>query len=106
MNNEEYIRKAVSLADGFEWDNDNDVYAHTQYGRLNFAYNEPILLDHIAAQLVRQVDGLTGCLELIAFDGETNIMDQANSVGCGQGNDRTMNTIKAIVDSGVLNETP
>ena len=103
------IRKAVELADGFrqfcglyqigdEWneaetDDDNP---------------QQWFLDALAVQLVRQVDALEG----LAFDSkggkflEVIIWDfrpgNNRMTGSARGQDRTMNTIKAIVESGVL----
>lgn len=99
MNNEDYIRKAVELADGFEWDAERDVIIYTQYGQLNCARDEPMCLDHLAAQLVRQVER-----KGYAFESNASMQSSVGLVKHVSGNDRTMNTIKAIVDSGVLDE--
>jgi len=110
MDDRDYIRKAVELADGFDCYDDGlglvITYAAWQANINNSAYNKAIL-DALAAQLVRQVDetdyGIT-------FDGT----DQPETIvwgshlftpivkSCSFGPDRTMNTIKAIVDSKVL----
>ena len=105
----DYIKKAAKLA-GWLDDDDEGEYVEIPNSPVSMYLDEmdapyfQFIKDALAAQLVRQVDALTGCLELVVFDGESNTMDQANSVGCAQGQDRTMNTIKAIVDSGVLND--
>ena len=79
---EDVIRKAVELADGFWWKEDCVHVLDTPMHYRADALPQTIL-DALAAQLTRQVDELDDywvCAE----------------------DDRTMNTIKAIVDSKVL----
>ena len=85
-----YIRKAVELADGWDYYADDD---HDQGW-----------LDMLAAQLVRQVDALDGFNFVSGQDCYSYVWracdDKAEMASYGP--DRTMNTIKAIVASGVL----
>lgn len=96
MNNDDYIRKAVELADGWYithiYDGE-DIVAWTdrQYPP-SFVLQSMDRwgLDALAAQLVRQVDALEGYW--------------VKNICCISGDDRTLNTIKAIVNSGVLEQ--
>ena len=103
MKNEYCIRKAVGLADGWHLEH-NDEYVDNEYmWELRCVDDMPqTVLDALAAQLTRQVDDQVGCLELVITDGETGIWDQANCIHSTAGDDRTLNTIKAIIDSKVL----
>lgn len=117
MNNQNYIRKAVELV-GWKWDDSASGYDYVKPPVVSrglvkeywLRADDPIILDALAAQLVRQVDphhhvditwmtcevrnGETGKrLAYVEFRGTTPPYE-----GCN----RTMNTIKAIVDSGVL----
>ena len=103
MTDEEYIRKAVEFIDAGQYPRDH----HNQE------------LDVLAAQLVREVDALpdTGPSkddgEIVVWieKGATDIIERS-TVGVNwckellsvRGPNRTMNTIKAIVDSGVLDD--
>jgi len=118
-----YIKAAVELADGFGYDDckihdwdyvrlpDDSTAMHDLGGPLFRTTYHPAL-DALAAQLVRQVDALDGYSV-----GVGSQFDQANRaavygrkfkawrgylISDESGPDRTMNTIKAIVDSGVL----
>ena len=107
MSDQDYIRKAVELADGWEpfnsvavkcrgdvmWTNLNDEDETAQ-----------VTLDALAAQLVRQVVGVDG-IEVIVQHGEAALWAFDSMLGSSKGPDRTMNTIKAIVDSGVLDQS-
>lgn len=80
----DYIRKAIELADGWEME--------SELGEL----------DALAAELVRRVVLIEG-FDVVVCNGESAVMDPLwKCAGNAQGPDRTMNTIKAIVDSGVL----
>jgi len=118
----DYIRKAVALADGFGWR--GEVYiGHTDDPRtmvnapcgISMLVNEPMMLDALAAQLVRQVDAIGGYVGLWYTDAYIKVVRFVDDGGLPfptcktlsqepwhYGDDRTMNTIKAIVDSGVL----
>ena len=100
----DYIRKAVGLAR--EWVMAGSfVVTPIEDVDLFHADNlPPMQLDALAAQLVRQVDAL-GPLECDITAVTTWIYCPSNDDASHQpiiGPDRTMNTIKAIVDSGVL----
>ncbi len=129
MTDQDYIRKAVELADGWEIDNQEDGDAEYDYlsqaGNMEWHFNEDpmwvndipeIFIDALAAQLVRQVDSVAG-YDLVSYteraeiesdlqrspDGKTICRSWrvvAQSINQG----RTMNTLKAIIDSGVLNK--
>ncbi len=105
MNNQDYVHKAVKLADGWQLTNDEE-YVIPPYGGycpsiMNF---ERLFFDALAAQLMRQVDALGG----IDFDCHVGRVYLRTWRGFHRneveavGPDRTMNTIKAIVDSDVL----
>ena len=115
MTNEEYIRRAVELAEG--WEIDIGQVLTTEYNIwMTLDDDEPpqLMLDALAAQLVRQIDAsatgddrpvfssdFNGCVLIVSDDADFHAGD------CRAGpseNDRTMNTIRAIVDSGVLSE--
>ena len=106
----DYIKAGVELADGFA----PEALQVSQTEDLVVGFEEQFFLDALAAQLVRQVDALPSpnpdyvrrtilgiwadSASLIEFVGgtyEETLVDFDD-------NDRTMNTIKAIVDSGVL----
>jgi hypothetical protein len=100
------IRKAVELADGFEYRKSHEGdYINLPYiGFVKAGSN--VALDALAAQLVRQVDALDGCEVIcdpycikvfVAYKKGAKI-----AKGTAHEFDRAMNTIKAIVDSGVL----
>ena len=108
----DYIKRAVELAEGFELQGEQETVAGTTakfvrvpVGFLSVSWStfleRPAYLDALAAQLVRQVDALD-----YAYFGTGG--DRAACCGNGtgglnrKGKDRTMNTIKAIIDSGVL----
>ena len=95
-----YIKKAVELAEG--WDDDNE------WSRAVLMTQSQRCLDALAAQLVRQVDAL-GTVSIMYDDKRIIIRNSQQKdifdIGFYQRNEvpgRTMNTIKAIIDSGVL----
>ena len=104
----DYIRKAMELADGFDLTEDQLTLPSGHYFMV--CCNDvirPWMLDALAAQLVRQVDAL----DEYWFDNDKYCGSVVDSLGSSVGfsesptdepYDRTMNTIKAIVDSGVL----
>lgn len=111
MNDQAYIRAGVELADGFSTDEDDfDVYAALSPRGQRW-------LDALAAQLVRQVlaTNKTYLIETLGRnrDFTTKFFFYAEKTGpisddhpdpiVISGKDHTMNTIKAIVDSKVLN---
>jgi len=108
MSDQDYIRKAVELADGWRWAGD------TWYGpmlicdtRIDTLLEDKwrFLLDALAAQLVRQVDALE-CLYISTGHDAAHVIKISGCTHIGlksvHGPDRTMNTLKAIVDSKVL----
>ena len=103
----DYIRKAVELADGFNM----DEQAIVVHGWQDFCFiDDPDrhVLDCLAAQLVRQVDALDrGAFHCepnrgIVCEVATHFPFAHKTVEVAEGPDRTMNTLRAIVDSGVL----
>ncbi len=108
MNDQDYIRKAVELADGWG-------YSHTQPDQWvtwpqtqNFPFSmfPQVAKDALAAQLVRQLDesgrgGFYSVPGAAEVQWEHNNSDELNT-SYVKGNDRTMNTLRAIVDSEVL----
>lgn len=109
-----YIRKAVELADGFGAQGVEYVL-RDRFGvaLLTTLQSNPIqpFLDALAAQLVRQVDAthVAGHVNPIATYA-VHVKPQSSKihgyslsyVAVSDDNDRTLNTIKAIVDSKVL----
>lgn len=104
-------RRAVELADGWEW-NWGRAFSEDVNGLHAFLFdddkNPPAQWhkDAIAAQLVRQVDALDDAgltvwgdqvCEIRDYSGEERIIAKGNA-----GTDRTENTVNAILDSGVL----
>jgi len=111
----DYIRKAIELADewslvhiydGEDWGQEfgDNSGVPTQQVLIQEPTKFQSSLDALAAQLVRQVDAVDG----IIFNSLGNMECAVSNVGdvtdysSVRGYDRTMNTIKAIVDSGVL----
>ena len=107
MTDEEYIRAGVELAEGFMMDASNRQMLVPRVGWTQF--NQPIpsaAKDALAAQLVRQVDAVrskSGYLLCVwQKPKSTTILDGEKLVCPAAGDRREMNTIRAIVDSGVL----
>ena len=113
------IRKAVELADGWgTLSSEKLVGVKSTIGKplsINWL-KEQATLDALAAQLVRQVDALCPHYNIYYhkwLEGKqkqytqliglrSSIMSYHEVLVEVEGNDRTMNTIKVIVDSGVL----
>ena len=104
LSDQEIIRKAVELADGFVWQDPMTVYIQSL--SMAFYCSEPFMLDALAAQLVRQVDA-RGVASVYIVPDMTEVQweyadsDDLQSV-TERGPDRTLNTLRAIVESGVL----
>ena len=103
---DDYIKKAVELADGWEAADSNHIRGpvHPTTWLIVPDGVPQYALDALAAQLVRQVDAKGGNL-IVVKQASTTILganDPPIFKHCSYGDDRTMNTIKAIVDSGVL----
>ena len=115
MNDQDYIRAGVELADGFDITDGGKGFGLTIrkldgedwtwcFGDVK---DPPTFLkDALAAQLVRQVDAL-GFLDCDIDGGGTSIICPSNSEVAPirvWGDNRAMNTIKVVVDSKVLKE--
>ena len=111
METKDYIEKAAELADG--WDHDGDelirlpVLLKWIVGR-NLPQH---WLDALAAQLVRQVDAIDGIIvwadetrAVVATTVRPGKVGSLHFIGESEGPDRTMNTIKAIVDAWYWND--
>ncbi len=106
-----YIRKAVLLADCFDIDEDHYVFELYVDGSVHYAAgSDPsetpqFFLDALAAQLVRQVDALESFAFNLYIDC-ARVVDRYTGVALAEieGPDRTMNTLKAIIDSNVLGD--
>ena len=100
MNNS-LIKRAVELADDFSW----PTRTMRAYGET--PWEEPLetpcqrFLDALAAQLVRQVDALGPDYSVRTHPTETYVYEESGYKKC-VGDDRTENTITAIVESKVL----
>lgn len=107
MIDQDYICKAVELTDGWTlYDKERLVVTIIQEDKgtdwvMNLRHQPG--LDALAAQLVRQVDELSGYWVTTRPD-RTRVMAELISgiFGEAEGPDRTMNTIKVIVDSKIL----
>lgn len=103
----DYLRRAVELADGWSVTPDNCVI--TPEGRIAHPSESEMLRDALAAQLMRQCDR-NGCdnivslteVEVLSEHPDPNIGYECLEITEVEDGDRTMATIKAIVDSGVL----
>ncbi len=115
MDNQDYIRKAVELADGWRYfrkdspENPISYYATpVDDSWWNWDSWHPCHLDALAAQLVRQVDTLEKYHITYSTTGEwVRVSDVTSGPEMkvrytAKDSGRTMNTIKAIVDSNVL----
>lgn len=116
MDDNDYIRKAVELADGWGFDGIwlcyGDAGAKIHDGE--HAFDKPMpnyLKDALAAQLVRQMDALdkfgvmqwaTGDVDVMEYTATDNPLEREHILASRSAPDRAMNTIKAIVDSKVL----
>lgn len=104
MTDEDYIRAGVELAEGFDIFSEGLYINHIGYCTVE----EPLswILDALTAQLVRQVDAVrskSGYLLCVwQKPKSTTILDGEKLVCQAAGDRREMNTIKTIVDSGVL----
>ena len=116
------IRKAVELADGWDYETDDIeepvLLIVTMAGGGHFDVQfvlegdwstdlngmDQLLLDALAAQLVRQVDALEDYWVCVEDDRATIQCDGIFVDVQHKGPDRTLNTIKAIVDSKVLED--
>jgi hypothetical protein len=103
----DYIRKAVELADGYKWLHRDQVEIPDLNNAVLRPFEQQWFLDALAAQLVRQAPGVASDFAVYQYPIGVSVVDcRDNSAEreiakvCGP--DRTMNTIKAIVDSGVL----
>ena len=106
MTDQDYIKAGVGLADGWEIEG-GIVYPPFRNHPVAMSVENPHtpILDALAAQLVRQVDALDNlwvCIE----DDRTSIQHDTDGTVAQllqmEKPDRTLNTIKAIVDSGAL----
>lgn len=103
----EIIRKAVELADGWQYQEKWFAYIPgltDGVGEPSQSLDEQFVLDALAAQLVRQVDAL----DWSDFESQPTwcaLFTKGDRVSLKSGPDRTMNTLRAIVQSGVL-DTP
>ena len=105
MTDEEYIRAGAELADGWAWEVEDDG---SYLDGPDMGWHQDcisiVAKDALAAQLVRQVDALDPLYVIhIAAEITEIYLDNASLAVAGYSqDDRTMNTIKVIVDSGVL----
>ena len=119
MKDEDYIRKAVSLADG--WDITENSAITIPNGGDNWFVDWPMVylndwpdyglqfvVDALAAQLVRQVDAIEAPKHpdrpsaFYSTPHECQVWMRGKVASVKTADDRTMNTIKAIIDSKVL----
>ena len=101
MSDRDLIRKAVELADGWFMQSNGSVFCPAVPEKCYPLSGTGPMADLLAAQLVRQVDAALPRYGVCVFDDETVVECRPAHV-CVSGPHRTMNTIKAIVDSEVL----
>lgn len=120
MNDQDIIRRGVELApgwsithiyDGEDWADLWNCDWSDEYPVVTFLIQDPTKsghagLDALAAELVRQVDETDHDI-VFRCDGGTEILHKSRYVDrpksvCVEYSDRTMNTIRAIVESRVL----
>ena len=94
----DHIRKAVELADGFA----PEALQISKTEDMVVGFEEQFFLDALAAQLCRQVDALPMLWVCVENDTSCVQHGELGTRAAERGPDRTMNCIKAIVDSGVL----
>lgn len=104
MNDSEIIRKAVELADGWGitmWLGRPMVHCPIDdIDGFHIGHLPTVFLDALAAQLVRQVDALK-MAHIVIAQAQSTVMWPGNGAHA-MGEGRTMNTLRAIVESGVL----
>ena len=104
MNDQDYFKEGVELADGWVTYKDADYFLGANYFACH-AYDDapqPVL-DALAAQLVRQIPKPYGIWQYpIGVSISSMDLEDGRELSKVEGPDRTMNTIKAIVDSKVL----
>ncbi len=103
MTDSDYIRAAVELAEGWTAE-PSRICVNNAVFYIDLADGQWVI-DALAAQLVRQVDAAPKIHFESGGVGQVNVWRESepwNRRTHAEGPDRTMNTIKAIVDSGVL----
>ena len=106
-----YVQRGVELADDFEIVSESDEWG-VSIALPGHAEDMPHIvevrdglprwmLDALAAQLVRQVDDEMAIQSVQTYQFRSVVTDSADTWSV-EGPDRTMNTIRAIVDSKVL----
>lgn len=102
------IREAVELADGWSCQPDmhgDGVFIESVSGYKSTSYARDEITDALAAQLVRQIEKTDFVVH--QYERHTEVLHHRGTMDyrlvreC-HGDDRTMNTIRAIVESGVL----
>ena len=111
MNDNDYIRKAVEMANGFEISHPDDKRLETYYfptgmgHKVRKGHAPQIFLDALAAQLVRQVESPyyvamtlhhSAVMKIASLRQDSEISFVENEF------EWAMNTIKVIIDSKVL----
>lgn len=104
MNDQDIIRKAVELADGWSYQPIDFVWIHQHGADEAYSLEVQWVLDALAAQLVRQVDALPEPKPMIICSATACSVVHPDESYLMEGNDagRTMNTLRAIIESGVL----
>lgn len=109
MNDTDYIKAGVELAEGWEpclYEGTGEMYAAEVFDIGDQVYpEEQHHKDALAAQLIRQVDAIS--TDKLYFQSDTEDVtvhtgEEFVSPVIVAGPDRSMNSIRAIVDSGVL----
>jgi len=103
------IRKAVELADGWRISADRLGVFYDESNQFSWFVEDDVpqfIKDALAAQLVRQVDTLTSIWVDLDMYGTAKLWEwngkRKSRIEKANDEDRTMNTIKTIVESKVL----
>ena len=112
MNNDT-LRRAVKLADGWEWTADGLIHGPWPLPEWHpddlTDLDQTVFLDALAAQLWKQANAIEG-IDVVSEPRKTTVLQFTDGepfphwiqVGRHEGTDRSENDITAIVESGVL----
>ena len=104
MNDAEIIRRAVELAEGFVIRCGMYWISEAYCAYPEEAADDLIFMATLAAQLVQQVDASKDARFESDVDGTALVGNYGVNTAVAYGQDRTMNTLRAIVESEVLEQ--
>ena len=99
MNTQEYILKAVKLVGWKTRESGSIIHGLGGYfGNIN----DQVVIDALSVEIVRQAEA-SGEYEVDVSSNVAEVFDKhSKGVACTLGDDRVMNAIKVVVDSGIL----